>query len=35
LSAVAASNPASLDDLLALDARARAEAGARIGRLAA
>jgi 1-deoxy-D-xylulose-5-phosphate reductoisomerase len=34
LSAVAASNPASLDDLLALDARSRAEAGAQIARLA-
>ncbi|HTH80088.1 MAG TPA: 1-deoxy-D-xylulose-5-phosphate reductoisomerase [Ramlibacter sp.] len=34
LSAVPASNPASLDDLLALDARSRAEAGAQIGRLA-
>ncbi len=34
LSAVAASNPASLDELLALDARSRAAAGAQIGRLA-
>jgi 1-deoxy-D-xylulose-5-phosphate reductoisomerase len=34
LSAVSASNTASLDDLLALDARSRAEAGAQIGRLA-
>jgi 1-deoxy-D-xylulose-5-phosphate reductoisomerase len=34
LSAVEASNPASLDDLLALDARSRAVAGARIGQLA-
>jgi 1-deoxy-D-xylulose-5-phosphate reductoisomerase len=34
LSAVAASKPESLDDLLALDARARAAAGAEIGRLA-
>ena len=35
LSAVAASNPESLDDLLALDARARDAAGAQVGRLAA
>jgi 1-deoxy-D-xylulose-5-phosphate reductoisomerase len=35
LSAVAASNPQSLDDLLALDTRARAAAGAEIARLAA
>jgi 1-deoxy-D-xylulose-5-phosphate reductoisomerase len=33
LSAVPASNPGSLDELLALDARARAAAGERIGRL--
>jgi 1-deoxy-D-xylulose-5-phosphate reductoisomerase len=35
LSEVAASNPASLDDLLALDARARAAANGSIGRLTA
>ena len=34
LSAVPASNPASLDDLLELDARARAAAAAQIGKLA-
>jgi 1-deoxy-D-xylulose-5-phosphate reductoisomerase len=34
LSAVAASNPASLEDLLALDARSRAAAGAQVARLA-
>jgi 1-deoxy-D-xylulose-5-phosphate reductoisomerase len=33
LSAVEASNPASLDDLLALDARSRAAAGAEVARL--
>jgi 1-deoxy-D-xylulose-5-phosphate reductoisomerase len=35
LSAVPASNPGSLEDLLELDARARASAAGRIGRLQA